>query len=63
MLLRIEDVCNLLGVSRTTLWRWRREGMFPQPRRVGPNVVGFLESEVDEWLQDRPVVGEGNEAA
>ena len=37
--------------SRTTIWRWCRLGLFPKPRKIGPNTIGWLESEVDEWVE------------
>ena len=40
--------------SRTTLWRWGREGNFPKPRKIGPNRIGYLESEVEKWVETRP---------
>jgi len=55
--LRQREILQLVGVSRPTLWDWRRKGLFPQPRRLGPNTIGWLESEVQEWLQTRPAVG------
>lgn len=27
---------NFARVSHSTLWRWRRDGVFPKPIRVGP---------------------------
>ena len=41
--------------SRQTLWRWQQKGLFPRSRRLGPGLgrVGFLQSEVDEWLRTR----------
>ena len=55
--LRQREILQLVGVSRPTLWDWRRKGLFPQPRRLGPNTIGWLESEVQEWLSSRPAVG------
>jgi excisionase family DNA binding protein len=26
---RISDVCRLTGVSRSTLWRWTKDGILP----------------------------------
>ncbi len=28
------EVCRLFGVSRTTLWKWVREGRIPEPRYI-----------------------------
>lgn len=40
-----------LGISRTTLWRWRRERPgFPQPVRLGPNSVRYSLRLVEAWI-------------
>lgn len=52
--LRIGEVCELVGVSRTTIWRWVRSGHFPPKRQLGPNSVGWPAHEVEQWLVDRP---------
>ena len=56
-MLRTGQVLALLNVSRPTLWAWRRRGLFPAPRRVGPNVIAWPEAEVAAWLESRPVAG------
>lgn len=28
------EVCRLFGISRTTLWKWVREGRIPEPRYI-----------------------------
>lgn len=33
-LIRIADVCDLLSVSRTTIYSWVSEGNFPPPVRI-----------------------------
>jgi prophage regulatory protein len=54
-LLRTVEVVDRTGLGRTTLWRWEKEGRFPPRRRIGNGTVAWLESEVEEWIQDRPV--------
>jgi prophage regulatory protein len=51
---RVRDLTELLGISRSTLWRWERGGLLPPKRRLGPNVVGWYEEEVQDWLRSRP---------
>lgn len=48
--LRAGELAERLGISRVTLWRWERSGRLPPKRQIGPNVVGWLESEIDEWF-------------
>lgn len=44
-----------LGVSETTLRRWMADEDFPRPKQLGPRAVGWVASEVSEWLGKRPV--------
>lgn len=52
--LRIREVCELTGLSRTTLWRLERDGAFPVRVQLSPNSVGWLAQEVADWLAKRP---------
>jgi predicted DNA-binding transcriptional regulator AlpA len=54
--LTVTQVLTLIGVSYTTLWRWQAQGRFPYRRKLGPNRVGFLRTEVEEWIQSRPQI-------
>lgn len=49
-------VCDRVGISRVTLWRWQQEGTFPKRRQIGPRRVAWLESELNAWLTSRPEV-------
>ncbi len=52
--LKYPEVRTQVGLSRTTLWRAERAGKFPRRLRLGPNSVGWLASEVRDWLESRP---------
>jgi prophage regulatory protein len=41
------------GASRTTIWRWGRQGIFPKPVKLGPQRVGWPKSAVDAWVENR----------
>lgn len=34
-LLTTREVCDMLRIGKTTLWRWSRRGDFPQPVKLG----------------------------
>jgi prophage regulatory protein len=51
--LREPEVARLTGRSREQRWRDERAGLFPKRIRLGPNAVGWLESEVSAWLAER----------
>lgn len=46
------DVLLMLGVSRVTLWRWLRDenSTFPRPVCLGKRKLGFVEAELDAWI-------------
>jgi predicted DNA-binding transcriptional regulator AlpA len=42
------------GASDMTILRWERDGKFPRRRLIGPGIVGWLASEIEEWQRSRP---------
>jgi prophage regulatory protein len=53
-ILRMPELVRLVGVSRSTLFRWIRAGHFPPPLVLGPRAVGWPASQVSGWLLSRP---------
>jgi len=53
-LLRFPEVRERTGLSRSTVWRLERQGLFPRHRRVSANVVAWVEAEVSEWIRSSP---------
>ena len=52
-LLREEEVCEMVAVSRSTLWRWVSTGSFPPPIRIGPSAVRWRLSAVQDWMASK----------
>ena len=58
-ILRMSSVVNKIGVARSTIYDWinpmspRYDATFPKQRRLGMQSVGWLESELYEWLLKR----------
>ena len=50
---RIKTLCEFLGVTRITLWRWMRAGLFPRPVQLGPNTKGVPKEDFDAWMDAR----------
>ena len=49
-------------ISARTLYRWAKDGLFPSPYRIGPNRVGWLQSELEEWLTSKKKADQGTDA-
>ena len=52
-ILRPRAAAAKLGLSRMHLYRLERAGGFPKRVQLGPNSVGWLEDELDEWIRER----------
>ena len=50
-ILRLTEVLNLTGLSRSTIDRLETAGIFPARRSIGAKAVGWIESEVKDWIQ------------
>lgn len=46
------EICEITGLSRSTIWRMERDGQFPKRRQVSPSRIGWLSSEINEWLDN-----------
>lgn len=57
--IREDERKQATGVSRTRWWELERKNLAPARRRLTPDgrVVGWLASEIDDWLRNRPVGG------
>jgi predicted DNA-binding transcriptional regulator AlpA len=49
--LRLPQVLELIPVGRTTLLQWAKEGKFPKPIKLGPNLSLWKKSDVDEFVE------------
>ncbi len=52
MNMTIEETCEYLRISKTTLWRWRKNGLPYFKFGEGGGRVLFNKAEVDEWLKE-----------
>lgn len=52
-IVRRPQVLEVTGLSRATVYRLIDQGLFPAPVKLGPNSVGWRESEILLWLESR----------
>ena len=54
-LLRKADIVERTGLSYATIYNMMKAGTFPQSRRAGKQAVGWIESEVTDWIRNLPI--------
>ena len=54
-LLRIRQVEEITGLSRSSIYRLMQDGEFPRPVKVGPAAVRWRASDINTWLESRPL--------
>ena len=52
-ILRLPTVKDRTGLSRSTIYLRISEGRFPKPISLGDRAVGWLEEEINDWLNQR----------
>ena len=52
--LRLDEVVARVGLSKSTLWRYIKDGYFPKPIKLGPRATGWIEQEIEDWISSRP---------
>ena len=56
----VEDRSGLCG---STIWQRISEGTFPKPIKLGVQAVGWIESEIDEWMDQMIEASRGDKKA
>ncbi len=44
--LNVKEVADRYGVDTSTIWRWRKRGQFPEPKRFGPQTLRWNVAEL-----------------
>lgn len=52
-ILRLNEVIKLTGLSRSTIYAYIERGEFPAPIKLGLRAVGWLASDIQNWIQER----------
>ncbi|MEC5516093.1 AlpA family transcriptional regulator [Enterobacter hormaechei] len=52
-LIRLSEVQKRTGYSKAWIYRLLKEKRFPQSVKIGSRSIAFVESEVEEWINQR----------
>lgn len=50
-----KEVCKLLTINSSTLWRWEQKGDFPQKIILGPSRVAYKLTDIEKWIEDQKI--------
>jgi len=56
MYLRIKQVTTITGLSRATIYNMMAVGEFPMKTALGVRAVGWLSSEIQNWMAERKLI-------
>ncbi len=48
--IRAAELAKLLSVSKGTVYRWVKVGIFPKPVKLGPQVTAWKAQDVQAWM-------------
>ena len=54
-ILRLPAVMDRTGLSRTRIYELEAVGKFPRRRKISVRAAGWLEGEVNAWIESRPL--------
>lgn len=49
-IIRLKEVIDCTGLGRSTIYKYIAEGSFPKSVSLGDRCVGWVESEVQDWI-------------
>jgi prophage regulatory protein len=51
--IRYPELFKKVGLCRSQIWRLERQGDFPKSIPLGKNSKGWIEADIDAWLNER----------
>ncbi|AYN29003.1 AlpA family transcriptional regulator [Buttiauxella sp. 3AFRM03] len=61
-LIRLSEVLRRTGYSKAWIYRLMSQQRFPAAIKIGSRSIAFVESEVDEWINQRIAESRGEVA-
>jgi prophage regulatory protein len=61
-ILRLPEVKSATGLSRSTIYSQMADGIFPKPISLGARAVGWVNSDIEQWLDSRIADSKGKTA-
>lgn len=52
-LIRLPEVQRRTGYSKAWIYRLLKENRFPASIKIGSRAIAFIDSEIDQWIEER----------
>ena len=52
-IIRLSEVIYRTGLSRSSIYNFLRDGTFPTRIKLGERSIGFLESDISDWVSSK----------
>jgi prophage regulatory protein len=52
--MKVKEIAAMTRLGVSTIYRMVDEGRFPRPRRLSPNCVRWIASDVEAWMLSLP---------
>lgn len=49
--LKLPEVIQVTGLSKSSIYVYKRQGLFPKPINLGPRSVGWIERDIMAWIE------------
>ncbi len=56
-IIKLSEVIRITGLSYASIARYEKAGKFPKRRKLGGRAVGWLSSEINQWITKQTAVG------
>lgn len=61
-LIRLPEALRRTGLGKAWIYKLIAQKRFPQPVKIGSRAIAFVESEIDEWINQRIAESRGEVA-
>lgn len=61
-IIRLAEVKTATGLGRSSIYKFISEGTFPKPVSLGTRAVGWIEAEIDAWIESKVAQRGGKES-
>ena len=54
-ILRMREVMQRIGLSRSTIYKLMENDDFPRPMKLGSQAIGWRDADIEAWIAGRPL--------